>query len=100
MTFVVAAAMQIVRPIMPACTLAGDPTPVRPRIAGAVLPSAPPALDHQGARSLFSTVKSALADQSARHADAKMELFDYTEVFYNQKRRHSTLGRISPAACY
>ena len=27
-----------------------------------------------------------------------MELFDYIDVFYNQKRRHSTLGQISPAA--
>ena len=26
-----------------------------------------------------------------------MELFDYIEVFYNQQRRHSTLGQISPA---
>jgi putative transposase len=25
-------------------------------------------------------------------------LFDYIEVFYNQRRRHSTIGRISPAA--
>ena len=31
------------------------------------------------------------------HGDAKMELFDYIEVFYNQRRRHSTLGQISPA---
>jgi transposase InsO family protein len=29
--------------------------------------------------------------------EAKMELFDYIEVFYNQRRRHSTLGQISPA---
>ena len=26
------------------------------------------------------------------------QLFDYIEVFYNQRRRHSTLGQISPAA--
>jgi hypothetical protein len=25
-------------------------------------------------------------------------LFDYIEVFHNQRRRHSTLGQISPAA--
>lgn len=30
--------------------------------------------------------------------EAKMELFDYIEVFYNQKRRHSTIGQVSPAA--
>jgi transposase InsO family protein len=27
-----------------------------------------------------------------------MELFDYIDVFYNQRRRHSTLDQISPAA--
>jgi len=27
-----------------------------------------------------------------------MELFDYLEVFYNQRRRHSTIGLVSPAA--
>jgi hypothetical protein len=27
-----------------------------------------------------------------------MALFDYLEVFYNQRRRQSTLGQISPAA--
>jgi transposase InsO family protein len=27
-----------------------------------------------------------------------MELFDYIEVFYNQRRRRSTLGQIRPAA--
>jgi putative transposase len=27
-----------------------------------------------------------------------MELFDYIEVFYSERRRHSTLGQISPAA--
>ena len=35
---------------------------------------------------------------SPSHGEAKMELFDYIEVFYNQRRRHSTLGQISPAA--
>jgi transposase InsO family protein len=27
-----------------------------------------------------------------------MELFDFIEVFDNQRRRHSTLGQISPPA--
>ncbi len=26
-----------------------------------------------------------------------MALFDFIEVFYNQRRRHSTLGQVSPA---
>lgn len=37
------------------------------------------------------------ADRFASCAEAKMELFDNIEVFYNQRRRHSTLGQISPA---
>ena len=48
--------------------------------------------------SFFSTVKSELAIGFDTYGDAKMELFDYIEVFYNQRRRHSTLGQISPAA--
>jgi transposase InsO family protein len=54
--------------------------------------------DNAVMESFFSTVKSELADQFASNGDAKMELFDYIEVFYNQRRRHSTIGRISPAA--
>ena len=54
--------------------------------------------DNAVMESFFSTVKFELADQFASHGDAKMELFDYIEVFYNQRRRHSTIGRISPAA--
>jgi putative transposase len=54
--------------------------------------------DNAVMESFFSTVKSELADQFASHGDATMELFDYIEVFYNQRRRHSTIGRISPAA--
>jgi transposase InsO family protein len=54
--------------------------------------------DNAVMESFFSTVKSELADQFASNGEAKMELFDYIEVFYNQKRRHSTLGQISPAA--
>ena len=54
--------------------------------------------DNAVMESFFSTVKTELADQFASFADAKMELFDYIEVFYNQRRRHSTVGRISPAA--
>ena len=54
--------------------------------------------DNAVMESFFSTVKSELADQFASYGDAKMELFDYIEVFYNQRRRHSSVGRISPAA--
>lgn len=54
--------------------------------------------DNAVMESFFSTVKSELGDRFSSCGEAKMELFDYIEVFYNQKRRHSTIGQISPAA--
>jgi transposase InsO family protein len=54
--------------------------------------------DNAVMESFFSTVKSELRDRFDSNGEAKMELFDYIEVFYNQRRRHSTLGQISPAA--
>ena len=48
--------------------------------------------------SFFSTLKTELVDRFPIFSEAKMELFDYIEPFYNQRRRHSTLGQISPAA--
>ena len=48
--------------------------------------------------SLVSTLKAELADHFPSFGEAKMELFDYIEPFYNQRPRHSTLGQISPAA--
>jgi putative transposase len=54
--------------------------------------------DNAVMESFFSTVKYELGEHFDSHSAAKMELFDYIEVFYNQRRRHSTLGQISPAA--
>jgi putative transposase len=54
--------------------------------------------DNAVMESFFSTVKSELGERFSSCGEAKMELFDYIEVFYNQKRRHSTIGQISPAA--
>jgi hypothetical protein len=45
----------------------------------------------------FSSLKSELADRFDRCGEAKMALFDYLEVFYNQRRRHSTIDYLSPA---
>ena len=42
-------------------------------------------------------MKNELADRFESCGNAKRELFEYIEVFYNQRRRHSTLGYISPA---
>ena len=54
--------------------------------------------DNAVMEALFSSVKTELADRFDSCGEAKMALFDYIEVFYNQQRRHSTLGQISPAA--
>ena len=54
--------------------------------------------DNAVMESFFSTVKSELGEHFASNDEAKMALFDYIEAFYNQRRRHSTLGQISPAA--
>ena len=54
--------------------------------------------DNAVMESFFSTVKTELADRFDTCGEAKTELFDYIEVFYNQRRRHSTIGQISPAA--
>ena len=53
--------------------------------------------DNAVMESFFSSVKFELGERFDSHGIAKMELFDYIEVFYNQRRRHSTLGQISPA---
>ena len=46
----------------------------------------------------FSTVKNEVGEWYESHGDAKADLFDYIEVFHNQRRRHSSAGRMSPAA--
>ena len=43
-------------------------------------------------------MKSEEGEHFQSYAHAKEVLFDYIEVFYNQRRRHCTLGQISPAA--
>ena len=54
--------------------------------------------DNAAMESFFATVKRELGERFASRRDATHELFDFIEVFYNQQRRHSTLGQISPAA--
>ncbi len=53
--------------------------------------------DNAVMEAFFSSLKTEVADRFESCGAAKMELFDYIEVFYNQRRRHSTLGQISPA---
>jgi transposase InsO family protein len=44
--------------------------------------------------SFFSTLKSEPAERFESCGTAKMELFDYIEVFYNHRHQHPTLGQI------
>ena len=53
--------------------------------------------DNAVMEAFFSTVKNELADRFESGGHAKRELFEYLEVFYNQQRRHSTIGYVSPA---
>jgi len=53
--------------------------------------------DNAVMEAFFSTLKTELADEFASHGQAKRELFDYIEAFYNTRRRHSTLDYVSPA---
>jgi transposase InsO family protein len=82
------------------CTYASEDYQKRLEARGIVCSMSRRGNSHDNAvmESFFSTVKSELGDQFASNADAKMELFDFIEVFYNHRRRHSTLGQISPAA--
>jgi putative transposase len=54
--------------------------------------------DNAVMEAFFSTVKNEVGERYESHGEAKGQLFDYIEVFYNQRRRHSSAGRMSPAA--
>lgn len=55
--------------------------------------------DNAVVESFFSTMKRerVRGRRYETREDARRDLFDYIEVFYNRKRRHSSLGGISPA---
>ena len=53
--------------------------------------------DNAVMEAFFSTVKFELGDRFDSGDEARRELFEYIEVFYNQRRRHSTIGYVSPA---
>jgi putative transposase len=53
-------------------------------------------IDNAAMESWHSTLKAELGERFESHSEAKAKLFDYIEVFYNQQRRHSTLGYVSP----
>ena len=54
--------------------------------------------DNAAIESFFSTMKT---ERTARKIystrdDARTDVFDYIERFYNQRRKHSTLNMVSP----
>jgi transposase InsO family protein len=55
-------------------------------------------LDNAVAESFFGTLKTELVDHEDYRTkeEAKRSLFEYIEIFYNRRRRHSYLGNISP----
>lgn len=53
--------------------------------------------DNAAAESWFSTFKFEQGEKFTSYAEAKEKSFDYIEVFYNQRRRHSFNGYLSPA---
>jgi putative transposase len=53
--------------------------------------------DNAVMEAFFSRLKIELADRFDTVEQARRELFKYLEAFYNTRRRHSTLGYISPA---
>ena len=54
--------------------------------------------DNAPMESFFATMKVELIHR--RHyrtrVEAKVDIFEYIEVFYNRRRRHSALGYLSP----
>jgi putative transposase len=55
--------------------------------------------DNAVAESVFATLKKELIHGRSwpSKAELRTEIFEYIEVFYNRRRRHSTLGFLSPA---
>ena len=54
--------------------------------------------DNAVAESFFATLKTELMKGVVfdDRNQARLAIFDYIKVFYNRKRRHSTLGYVSP----
>ena len=57
--------------------------------------------DNAPTESFFNSLKNERVHGTryATRDEARADLFDYIEPFYNRKRRHSTLGYQSPAQC-
>jgi transposase InsO family protein len=55
----------------------------------------PPAIQSSASVHSLKTERTARKTYRTRD-DAKADVFDYIECFYNPKRRHSTIGYLSP----
>lgn len=57
-------------------------------------------LGYAVAESFFGSLKKERLRRKVykNRAEARVDVFDYIEVFYNQKRRHSHIRGVSPAA--
>ena len=55
--------------------------------------------DNAPMESFFSTLKKELVHNRKYHTrdEARSDIFDYIEIFYNRERLHSSLGYLSPA---
>ena len=54
--------------------------------------------DNAVAQSFFATLKTecVYTRRFATRAEARETIFEFIEVFYNRRRRHSTIGYVSP----
>ena len=54
--------------------------------------------DNAVVESFFETLKRELVDGCVyrSHEEARQAIFEYVEVYYNRKRRHSSLGYLTP----
>ena len=74
------------------------PLTLHPLSQGAGLDGLPLHASNACAESFFGTLKRELIyhRQYRTREEAKQNIFEYIEVFYNRLRRHSTLGYYSP----
>ena len=56
------------------------------------------AYDNATAESFFATLECELIDRRSwkTHTEARLAIFTWIEAWYNLRRRHSSLGQISP----
>ena len=57
--------------------------------------------DNAPTESWFATLKRELVYRTyyTTHAQARQDISEYIEVWYNRQRKHSTIGYMSPVAC-